>query len=297
MNTYQDTYPEPANVRSVDSVPGDMADLLSLEHFIIEPGSVSRQVYDQHFLKINLSKEPYRVENYCDGVNNDYVISKNDMVLVPAGVETAWTWHATSNSIIFTLNPQKVEKFALDEMGVQLSERQLKGMPLFYDQDIATVSNMLLDALHLQSPTCKILYESLAKTFLITLIDRYGIKVNHDKSQFSGLTEPQFKKVCHFIKERYSEKLCVSELAARVGMSANSFSMKFKKTTGQSIQRYLMIFRINQAKHMLANTQYHLCDVALKCGFSDQPHFSREFKRNVGVSPKFWRDRNNQIAH
>ena len=39
---------------------------------------------------------------------------------------------------------------------------------------------------------------------------------------------------------------------------------------------------------MLAGDR-RLCDIALECGFGDQAHFTRTFRRIVGQSPQAWR--------
>jgi AraC-like DNA-binding protein len=40
---------------------------------------------------------------------------------------------------------------------------------------------------------------------------------------------------------------------------------------------------------LLNKNEIRLSDIAALCGFSDQPHFTRVFKRIVGISPGRWR--------
>jgi AraC-like DNA-binding protein len=53
--------------------------------------------------------------------------------------------------------------------------------------------------------------------------------------------------------------------------------------------KWLIEQRIVLSKEKLRDDRLSLTDVALVCGFSDQSHLSREFKRTVGVSPGAWR--------
>jgi AraC-like DNA-binding protein len=46
---------------------------------------------------------------------------------------------------------------------------------------------------------------------------------------------------------------------------------------------------VERAKRMIRSTREPLCQVAVACGFADQAHLCRSFRRWVGVSPAMWR--------
>jgi pimeloyl-ACP methyl ester carboxylesterase len=52
---------------------------------------------------------------------------------------------------------------------------------------------------------------------------------------------------------------------------------------------YVAARRVERARLMLTSTQKSLTEIALACGFADQPHFNRLFRRIVGMSPGRWR--------
>ena len=52
---------------------------------------------------------------------------------------------------------------------------------------------------------------------------------------------------------------------------------------------YVAVRRVERAKLMMASTEQRLTDIALACGFADQSHLNRSFRRIVGVSPGLWR--------
>jgi AraC-like DNA-binding protein len=58
---------------------------------------------------------------------------------------------------------------------------------------------------------------------------------------------------------------------------------------GLSPTAYVAIRRVERAKALMSSTREHLSEIALVCGFADQPHFSRSFRRIVGISPGRWR--------
>ena len=52
---------------------------------------------------------------------------------------------------------------------------------------------------------------------------------------------------------------------------------------------YIAERRVERAKLMMTSTRERLSDIALACGFVDQPHLNRYFRRMVGMSPGLWR--------
>jgi AraC family transcriptional regulator len=52
---------------------------------------------------------------------------------------------------------------------------------------------------------------------------------------------------------------------------------------------YVAARRVERAKLMMTSTRERLTDIALACGFSDQSHLTRSFRRVVGMSPGRWR--------
>ena len=78
-------------------------------------------------------------------------------------------------------------------------------------------------------------------------------------------------------------------MAAKASLSPSHFSHLFKQTIGQSPYQLLMAYRIEQAKKMIDNPNKLMADIAFTCGFSDQDHFSRVFKKIEGLTPKQYR--------
>lgn len=85
------------------------------------------------------------------------------------------------------------------------------------------------------------------------------------------------------------ERLHLDEVARALDMSRNSFFRSFRETTGTSPYQWLLSERLEQTRLLLRLTDLPLVDIALSCGFSDQSHFTRMFKRAQGISPGRWR--------
>ncbi|HEV8368953.1 MAG TPA: AraC family transcriptional regulator [Pyrinomonadaceae bacterium] len=88
---------------------------------------------------------------------------------------------------------------------------------------------------------------------------------------------------------RYNEKLNLSELAAELGVHKVHLARAFRQHFNCTIGEYVRFLRIEFACRQLTINRTSLLDITLGCGFSDQPHFTRTFKRLTGLTPLQYR--------
>lgn len=283
---YQDIYPSDPLLRSGDVIKPRASDLLSVEYFEADPDTMPARRFDEHHVLINLKDEPHRVENWRDGEHRDFVYRKNEIVVTPAGVESGWRWHAKSKCLVITIDPEELKRFTHHELGVLLSREQLLDLPQFEDADLTRAGCLLLDELRDGRPGSEVMYESLARVFLVKLVRRYGQELSDEHAFTRRFTAGHYKRVLDYVAEHYAGPIAVEDLAEVAELSASHFSRLFKETIGDSPHQFVLNYRVEQAQRMLADPTRPLIDVALACGFSDQPHFSRTFKRVTGRTPR-----------
>ena len=86
------------------------------------------------------------------------------------------------------------------------------------------------------------------------------------------------------LRERWDEKVTLAELAAAAGLSRFELIRRFRESNGVTPHAYQTNLRIEEARRRLA-AGIPAAEVAAECGFADQPHLTRVFKRAVGVTP------------
>lgn len=80
----------------------------------------------------------------------------------------------------------------------------------------------------------------------------------------------------------------LAEAARAIGGSARSLQRRLRER-GATYSGILRDARVRRASHALLSTSVGLAEIGYTSGFSDQAHFSREFRRIVGASPAEWR--------
>jgi len=104
-----------------------------------------------------------------------------------------------------------------------------------------------------------------------------------------GLAPWQVRRVTTHIEANLDVKIRIKDLAALIKLSPSHFSREFKKGFADSPHRYLMRRRLERAQGMMLTTDASLGQIAGDCGFADQAHFNKLFRRLVGESPRAWR--------
>ncbi|TWT50943.1 HTH-type transcriptional activator Btr [Rubripirellula amarantea] len=92
------------------------------------------------------------------------------------------------------------------------------------------------------------------------------------------------RRVQDSLEARFNENVSLHELAELAGTSAPYLSRVFSKEVGMPIQVYLSQVRVRRAQQMLMAGETP-ANVAYAVGFTDQSHFTRHFKRLIGVPP------------
>jgi AraC-like DNA-binding protein len=87
-----------------------------------------------------------------------------------------------------------------------------------------------------------------------------------------------------FIEDHYSERVSLTALADRCGVSPFRLIRIFRREYGLPPHAYLKQVRVGRALTMLQQGM-HVSHVAYACGFSDQSHLNRNFKSTFGMPP------------
>ena len=94
-------------------------------------------------------------------------------------------------------------------------------------------------------------------------------------------------KVVELMRQRLTDSLSLEELAEVAGVSPFHFARQFKTATGFPPHDYLIRLRVDRAQELIRQhrREWSLAAIAHECGFADQSHMARHFKRVLGVSP------------
>lgn len=99
----------------------------------------------------------------------------------------------------------------------------------------------------------------------------------------------KIRKAVQYIQQNYHMPLNMAVVSNQISMNYSLFSLLFKQYTGNNFVTYLQSIRIEEAKKLLLETDWKVNEIGRRVGFSDEKHFLKVFKNNVGLSPSEWR--------
>lgn len=88
-----------------------------------------------------------------------------------------------------------------------------------------------------------------------------------------------------WIKEHYSERMRVENLAGKVGLSSSAFYQHFKAVTSLSPVQYQKRFRLQEARRLMMSDGLGAAEAAFAVGYESPSQFGREYRRLFGASP------------
>ena len=93
-----------------------------------------------------------------------------------------------------------------------------------------------------------------------------------------------------YIEHNYMHKISLSEVAEKTYVSQWHLSKLLNRNLGQNFSEILNNIRIKEAQKLLRNPSLRIGDIAERVGFMDMAHFSRVFKKSVGISANEYRN-------
>jgi len=104
-----------------------------------------------------------------------------------------------------------------------------------------------------------------------------------------GLAPWQARRVMELVQAHLEMPIRVEEMANATRLSTSYFFRAFKHSFSMSPHAYVLALRLARAKELLSESDEQISQVAMACGFADQAHFSRVFRRETGCAPGYWR--------
>ena len=206
-----------------------------------------------------------------------------DMIRVYGDVRETMHMYLPTSSLAATL---------LQESDVDFDKVSLHYVAGFHDSLIEQIARSICSEMTAPGPAGSILAETLASALGVHIVRNHS---NLDSGSVSlpkargALDSRRLRRTRDFIEAHLGEALRIETLAKTVHLSPYHFSRAFKAATGLTPHRHITYRRVEKAKEMLSQRRMTLAQIAHRCGYSSQAHFTRCFKRIIGVTPGVYR--------
>jgi LacI family transcriptional regulator len=110
-------------------------------------------------------------------------------------------------------------------------------------------------------------------------------------SLYQDVKHPHVMRACHYIRQYACQGIKTHQVAEYVGVSRSSLEVYFRQELGCSVHDMILQAKLDAAKAGLESGERSIADVALGCGFTSTQYMHLVFKRELGCTPRAWRDR------
>ncbi|SPE25047.1 hypothetical protein SBA2_240027 [Acidobacteriia bacterium SbA2] len=116
---------------------------------------------------------------------------------------------------------------------------------------------------------------------------KFAEVVSHQMaSAFSQREHKIVLAVTQLVEERGAAHITIQQLADAVHLSCGHLSRVFRRTTGMTLEQFLIRQRVDLAKRALLDPRFNVAEVAERCGFCNPAYFASVFKKHVKCTPR-----------
>lgn len=134
----------------------------------------------------------------------------------------------------------------------------------------------------------KELIEHLVNT-LIIVVARNIAKILPE--HVSEGTEERAVNILHYIHQHIfePEKIRTELISRHFGVSENYLGKYFKKQTGETLQQYVINYKLRMVENRLLHSEMRIGEIAAEMSFTDESHLNKLFKKYKGLTPSDFR--------
>jgi AraC family transcriptional regulator len=261
------------------------------EHVLLErhshgPHTADKHQHLSHFICLHLSG-PVPVDWQSQGKRGRKTIGPGSVLLVSRGTEDSIVFPSAVRRILLNFEPSLLKRaYPEIDTGRDVEFIDQWGVP---DPKVEFIFRALEADLEAGIPAGGLFGESLLCALAVHLQNRYAVIRPAIPQLRHGLPRARLNRVIEFIEANLHREIGLSDLAEIAGMSAHYFSELFKQSVHLSPHQFVLRRRIDLARTLLHNPEMTVFEASVRSGFADHSHFTKVFRRVVGVTPTAYR--------
>lgn len=243
-----------------------------------------------HLIVLHLDG-PVVVERDLHQETGRCVIPQGGMHMIPGGVDFCVKLCGPLTTLHLYIRDEVVREIAAECLPGDPAAVEL--LPRFGDRDpmLERLMHSVRDVLEDGHPATGCYADHLAHAIAARLIRRHSNRSESAAHQQAPHDLPggELARAIAFMRANLSRSIDLHDIARASRHSPGHFARRFRQSTGLAPHQYLLRLRTEMAQHLLAETRRPIAEIAFECGFANQEHLTRFFKRAVGATPAAYR--------
>jgi AraC family transcriptional regulator len=219
-------------------------------------------------------------------------VDRDHVLLIPPSLPVHAQWERAAGRVTrFSFSPRFFETVA-EEVGLPRPGSKRFWHPFFaIDQRLEALCRLLMEEAESRCPHGRRYFEALADAVAVGVLS--AVRDQPRGGRRAWAVPPGIHRAVQSLESDFARDFSLADLAAQARLSCGHFAHAFRQLTGEAPHKYLLRVRLSHVRRMLAeeNEGVSLSDIAAACGFYDQAHLSRHFRRFFGMTPAAFRRR------
>jgi len=255
-----------------------------VEQHRLPPAELPEHSVIGHGISVNVGAQPtsFAWTRGRDGWD-DRPTTPGHCRILTHGESHASRWFQTYNEVSLIIDP----RFAADVVqdGLPTDRIAFVTRHSVADSVIVDYATTFRTELAADAPNGLLYAETLTVGLVLHLLANYGVAKPKVPSPCGKLTSFQLRSVVDFIRSHLDKDISLIALADRAHISPFHFARLFRATLGLPPHQFVLQLRLRQAARLIKAGQLTLAQIAVACGFHDQPHFTRTFHKAFRMTP------------
>jgi AraC family transcriptional regulator len=219
-------------------------------------------------------------------------ICRDHVLVFPPLLPVRGQWEGADGRVArFSFSPRFIEA-AAREVGLPPPGFERFWHAFFtIDQRLEELCWLLMEETESRCPHGRLYFEGLTQALAVAVLSTVRDQPRGGRRPWA--VPPGIHRAVQSLENDFACDFSLAELAAQAQLSRSHFSQAFRQLTGHAPHQYLLRVRLSRVRRMLAqeNEAMSLSEIAAACGFFDQAHLSRHFRRAFGTTLTAFRRR------
>lgn len=220
-----------------------------------------------------------------DGGWHHEQLRPDDVSLLTRAAHSHWTWDTPVEVVHVYLTHDQLASTCRAMYGREVEDVELHDTIKADDPGIHRTAMAIAREAAEGGVGSELLVDSLTTQLSVAILRRHANILFRTVEEPECLTFRQEHRVRDHIQANLHQRLTLDELAAAVGLSKFHFARQFRASTGTTPHEFVLCRRLERARVLLERTDTPLPEIAAGCGFADQSHMNRLFRKRLDITP------------
>jgi AraC family transcriptional regulator len=243
-----------------------------------------------HLIVLHLDG-PVAIERDLHQGSGRCLIPQGGMHMIPGGTDFRVKLCGALSTLHLYVRDEVLREIAAECLPGDPAALEL--LPRFGDTDpmLEHLLHAVRDVLEDGHPATACYADHLARAVAARLIRRHSNRSEHAPYEQAprDLLGGELARAIAFMRANLGRSIDLRDIASATRHSPGHFARRFRQSIGLAPHQYLLRLRTGMAQHLLAETGRPIAEIAFECGFANQEHLTRFFKRAVGATPAAYR--------